>query len=46
MAEPVLEMRGVTKRFRISGENSLFGKTFDAVRDVSLSVMPGLLGHR
>ena len=41
MAEPVLEMRGVTKRFRISGENSLFGKTFDAVRDVSLSVMPG-----
>lgn len=41
MAEPVLEMRGVTKRFRVSGENSLFGKTFAAVRAVSLKVMPG-----
>ena len=41
MAEPVFEMRSVTKRYRVSGENSLFAKTFDAVRDVSLSVLPG-----
>ena len=41
MTEPVLEMRGVTKRFRVSGENSLFGKNFAAVRDVSIQVMPG-----
>ena len=41
MAEPVLEARGVTKRFRVSGENSLFGKTFAAVQDVSFQVMPG-----
>ena len=38
---PVLELRGVTKRFRVSGENSLFAKTFNAVQDVSLRVSPG-----
>ena len=41
MAEPVLELRNVSRRYRVSGEKSLFGKTFDAVRDVSLKVMPG-----
>ena len=41
MAEPVFEMRSVIKRYRVSGENSLFAKTFDAVRDVSLPVLPG-----
>lgn len=41
MAEPVIELRNVTKRYRVSGENSLFGKTFAAVQEVSLRVLPG-----
>ena len=38
---PVMEVRGLTKRFRVSGENSLFARTFEAVRDVSLQILRG-----
>ncbi len=36
-----MEVRGLTKRYRVSGENSLFARTFEAVRDVSLSIPRG-----
>jgi len=38
-AEPILEARGLSKTFRAGG--ALFGKSFDAVKSVSLSVAPG-----
>ena len=38
---PVMEVRNLTKRFRVSGENSLFARTFEAVRDVSLQIRKG-----
>ena len=38
---PVLEAKGLCKTYKVSGENSLFAKTFSAVRDVSFSVYPG-----
>ncbi|MBR0229285.1 MAG: ABC transporter ATP-binding protein [Clostridia bacterium] len=38
---PVLEARNLCKTYKVSGENSLFAKTFSAVRDVSFSVYPG-----
>ncbi len=38
---PLMELRGVSKRFRRSGGNSLFQSTFEAVRDVSLTVRRG-----
>ena len=38
---PILEMRHVTKRYRVSGENSLIPRSFTAVRDVSLQVQRG-----
>ena len=42
MAEtPVLETRHLSKSYRISGENSLFAKTFRAVSDVSITVRQG-----
>ena len=37
----LMEVRHLTKRFRKSGENSLFPRTFEAVRDVSLTVRRG-----
>ena len=37
----VLEVRHISKDYRISGENSLIAKTFHAVEDVSLSVRKG-----
>lgn len=37
----VLEVRHISKDYRISGENSLIAKTFHAVEDVSLSVQKG-----
>ncbi len=39
--QPVVEARNLRKDYRITGENSLFAKTFSAVRDVSFSVYPG-----
>ena len=38
---PVLEAKGLCKTYKVSGENSLFAKTFSAVRDVSFAVYPG-----
>ena len=38
---PVLEVRGLCRDYRISGENSLFARTFRAVSDVSLAVYRG-----
>ncbi|WP_291418712.1 ABC transporter ATP-binding protein [Devosia sp.] len=38
-AEPILEARGLSKTFRAGG--AVFGKPFQAVKDVSLAVMPG-----
>ncbi|MBR4333760.1 MAG: ATP-binding cassette domain-containing protein [Clostridia bacterium] len=38
---PVLEARSLCKTYKVSGENSLFAKTFSAVRDVSFAVYPG-----
>ena len=38
---PVLEARNLCKTYKVSGENSLFAKTFSAVKDVSFSVYPG-----
>ena len=38
---PVLEARNLCKTYKVSGENSLFAKTFSAVKDVSFSVHPG-----
>jgi len=38
-AEPILEARGLTKTFRAGG--AMFGKQFQAVKGVSLSVSPG-----
>ena len=38
---PVLETRHLSKSYRISGENSLFAKTFRAVSDVSVAVRQG-----
>ena len=37
----VLETRHLSKSYRISGENSLFAKTFRAVSDVSVAVRQG-----
>ena len=37
----LLEIRGLSKYYRVTGENSLFAKTFPAVQDVSLSIRPG-----
>ena len=37
----VLETRHLSKSYRISGENSLFAKTFRAVSDVSVAVQEG-----
>ena len=39
--QPVIEARGLCKEYRVSGENSLFPRTFSAVRDVSFAVYPG-----
>ena len=39
--QPVLEARHLTKEYRLTGENSLFAKSFTAVEDVSLQVLPG-----
>ena len=41
MSQPLAETRSLCKDFKISGENSLFAKTFPAVKDVSLSIYPG-----
>lgn len=38
---PVLEAKGLCKTYKVSGENSLFAKTFSAVKDVSFAVYPG-----
>jgi len=38
-AKPILEARGLTKTFRAGG--AMFGKQFQAVKGVSLSVSPG-----
>ena len=38
---PVLEAKGLCKTYKVSGENSLFAKTFSAVKDVSFAVWPG-----
>jgi oligopeptide transport system ATP-binding protein len=38
-AEPILEARGLSKTFRAGG--AMFGKSFHAVKDVSLAVSPG-----
>ncbi len=38
---PVLEARNLCKTYKVSGENSLFSKTFSAVKDVSFAVYPG-----
>ena len=40
-AAPVLECRCVSKEYKISGENSLFSRTFPAVEDVTLAVQTG-----
>ncbi len=39
--QPVIEARGLCKEYRVSGEKSLFPRTFSAVRDVSFAVYPG-----
>ncbi len=39
--QPVMEARGLCKRYKVSGENSLFARTFSAVKDVSFAVYPG-----
>ena len=39
--QPILEARKLSKDYKITGENSLFAKTFPAVRDVSFAVYPG-----
>lgn len=41
MPETLMELRHVSKRYRVSGENSLFARSFDAVQDVSLRVTAG-----
>ena len=41
MEDNLMEVRGLTKRYRVSGENSLFARTFEAVRDVSLAIPRG-----
>ena len=38
---PVLEVKGLCKTYKVSGENSLFARTFSAVKDVSFAVYPG-----
>ena len=38
---PVVEVRSLCKDFRVTGENSLFAKTFTAVKDVNFQVFPG-----
>lgn len=38
---PVLEAKSLCKTYKVSGENSLFARTFSAVKDVSFSVYPG-----
>lgn len=37
----MIELRHVTRDYRVKGENSLFARTFRAVEDVSLSVRKG-----
>ena len=37
----VLEAKGLCKTYKVSGENSLFARTFSAVKDVSFAVYPG-----
>ena len=39
--QPVVEVKNLRKDYRVSGENSLFARTFSALRDVSFSVYPG-----
>ena len=41
MSQALAEARHLCKDFKISGENSLFPKTFSAVKDVSLAIYPG-----
>ncbi len=41
MSQPLVEVRNLYKDFKVSGENTLFAKTFSAVQNVSFSVYPG-----
>lgn len=41
MSQALVETRKLCKDFKISGENSLFAKTFSAVKDVNIAVYPG-----
>ncbi len=38
---PLAEVRSLCKDYRITGENTLFSKTFSAVKNVSFAVYPG-----
>ena len=41
MSQALVETRKLCKEFKISGENSLFAKTFSAVKDVNIAVYSG-----